>query len=103
MTTSTVAVRQSCAGVGIVLSGPRSSPTALSSAFGLSMNQGAVAIAAFFQSGAFDRDEVVDRPFERVLVFEAGQRAQARQARAAAADVLEILAVGFAQRHVLDG
>src|SRR5688572_28223900 len=103
MTTSTVAIFQSIAGVGIVLSGPRSSPTALSSAFGLRTNQGAVAIAALFESSAFDRDEVVDRLFEREFVFETGQRAQARKARPTAADVFEVLAVGFPQRHVLDG
>src|SRR4249919_1436438 len=103
MTTSTIAARQSCAGVGIVLSGPRSRPTALSSAFGLRTNQGAVAIATFFQFGAFDRDQIVDRALERELVFEPGEGAQARQARPAAADVFEILAVGLAQRGVLDG
>src|SRR5688572_9698595 len=103
MTTSTIAVRQSCAGVGTVLSGPCSSPIALSSAFGLRTNQGAVAIACLFESSAFDRDDVVDRAFQRVFVFEAGQRTQARQARPATADVLEVLAVRFAQRHVLDG
>src|SRR5678816_1556044 len=103
MTTSTTAARQSSAGVGTVLSGPRSSPTALSSAFGLSTNQGAVAIACLVESRTLGGDEVVDRAFQWVLVLEAGQRTQPRQAWTASADVLEVLAVGFAQRHVLDG
>ena len=37
MTTSTVAARQSSAGVGVVLSGPRSSPPRLKIVLGLKM------------------------------------------------------------------
>src|SRR5688500_6638680 len=75
MTTSTTAACQSSAGVGTVLSGPRSSPTVLSSAFGLRTNQGAVAISCLVEPCAFGGDQVVDRAFQGILVFEAGERA----------------------------
>src|SRR5688500_10895772 len=101
-TTSTTAVRQSSAGVGMVLSGPRSRPIALSSAFGLSTNQGAVAIFFPRHVAAFCGDQIVDRVFERMTVMEPGQRAQARQVGTTTTDVFEIFAIGFAQRYVRD-
>src|SRR4249919_2743596 len=76
MTTSTIAFRQSSAGVGTVLSGPRSSPMLLSSTLGLMTNQGAVAIFFPDQALAFDGDEVIDRLLQRVAMFESGQVAQ---------------------------
>src|SRR4249919_3473322 len=103
MTTSTIAFRQSSAGVGTVLSGPRSSPMLLSSTLGLMTNQGAVAIFFPDQALAFDGDEVIDRLFQRVAMFEFGQVAQPVQAGTTATDVLEVLPVGFAQPDVADG
>src|SRR5438445_7482018 len=103
MTTSTTASCQSSAGVGTVLSGPRSSPMVLSSALGLRTNQGAVAISLLFRVAlSLDRDQFVDRAFQSVLMLETGEGAQLVQCRTATADVFKILAVGFLQRHVLD-
>src|SRR5258708_20160677 len=103
MTTSTTASCQSSAGVGTVLSGPRNRPMVLSSALGLRTNQGAVAISLLLRVAlAFDRDQFVDRAFKGVLMLETGQGPQPFQRRAAAADILKILAVGFLQRHILD-
>src|SRR6476660_4985800 len=102
MTTSTTASCQSAAGVGTVLSGPCSSPIALSSAFGLRTNQGAVAIGVPLQALALGGHQVVDRLLQRVGVPEAGEIAQAVEAGPAPADVLEVLAVGLAQGHVAD-
>src|SRR6478735_952146 len=102
MTTSTMAFRQSSVGVGTVLSGPCSSPMTLSSVLGLITNQGAVAILGLRAGGALGRDQVVDRLLQRELVLEIGERAQALQRRAPASDVLEVLAVGLQQGHVLD-
>src|SRR6478672_9779809 len=82
MTTSTTAVRQSSVGVGTVLSGPRSRPIELSSAFGLRTNQGAVAIVFPLHALALEVDQVVDRLLEGMDVLEAGQFAQAGKAGA---------------------
>src|SRR6185437_5426718 len=99
MTTSTTAVRQSSAGVGVVLSGPRNSPIALSSPFGLSTNQGAVAIVFPLQALALGGDQVINRALQCVGMREPGECAQALQVRSAATYIFEVLAIRFPQRN----
>src|SRR5688572_8964774 len=99
ITTSTTAFRQSSLGVGTVLSGPCSRPMTLSSVLGLITNQGAVAMLGLRAPRAPRGNQVVDGLLQRVAVLEARQVAQPLQRGTAAADVLELFAVGLQQRH----